>query len=606
MFMDVFSELFQQLFAQLHAHTIFELRLWAIVRKEVVSVRDRLVSLNYPNFSRQTKLRLVVDEAQILGDRCNALFESSSAESELRPMLSPILHGFRTAGDRRDLTIIYCGTGLSIRTLHWARCSGDGVKEEGSPTFPYIEFPGWANQASIHSFIDRVKDQLPDDESRRVIDTLLPPEAVKMLHERLTGRFRPIVTAIEGIIRAGDPKKWESIIDNTEAMLTSWKDRERRGNLIGELMRTTSKIAKHPEQFASCSSIEETLGLFLYRWYLLGETEFILEDEAQLVEAAFGRIKILGGDARTILDEPIVLLATKNYFQQKDPLFIAAAKRAMLTSTNASVHGNMWETMMPAVFAETFKSRPFSSWPLLPSNNALPNQLMGDVAIVGYNDQERLAITYKDITTHGFMEAHAKCNSTQGDSTIPPFYFPSPQVSGPDIIFFVRINEEVIPVFVQLKLRQVLPRSDAEEALATISGNTVQEKIQKETAKQLKQQKRKKNSTSAGDDEQQTPNLEDLCPSGTYISMVIDYPAEVIAFQVARPDPQSEMEENLQRIIINVDDSNFARIFPQRHVRFLDKLKKGKRRADEHKQGQAKKPKADFKRSHSDPTPCLS
>ncbi|KAF9383204.1 hypothetical protein BGX21_001624 [Mortierella sp. AD011] len=594
MFMDVFSELFQQLFAKLHTHTIFELRLWAIIRKEVTSVRDRLVSLNYPNFSSQTKLRLVVDEAQILGDRCNGLFESSFTDAELRPMLSPILHGFRSTG--KDLTIIYCGTGLSIRTLHWAICSGDGVKEEGSPTFPYIEFPGWDGEASVWSFIDHVKGQLPDEESRRVIDTLLPPEAVKMLHERLTGRYRPIVTAIEGIIRAGDPTNWESIIDNTEAMLTSWKDQERRGNLIGELIRLQSKIAKHPRQFMSCSSIEETLGLFLYRWYLLGETEFALEDEAQLVEAAFGRIKMLGGNAITCLDEPIALKAAKNYFNQKDPLFIAAAKRAMLSSSNASVHGNMWETCMPPVFIETFKTRPFSSWPLLPNlpNDYIPEELKGDVTIVGYNEHERLAVTYKDITTHGFLEAHVNANSKQGDNVIPPFFFPSPRVSGPDIVFVVSINAKRFPVFVQLKLRQVLPPKDAREALATTSGHAIQEKMNNEQPKQ----KKKKQSPPAI--QQQPPKLRDYCPSGIYISMVVSYPAEVISFQVKRPDPEIEGVEGVRRVVINVDNNNFAQIFPHDHVKFLDKLKNFKRHADDEQNENHKKPKVNIEGSNSE------
>ncbi|KAF9342989.1 hypothetical protein BGX26_006469, partial [Mortierella sp. AD094] len=182
----------------------------------------------------------------------------------------------------------------------------------------YLEFPGWTSQASVQSFINRVKDQLPDDESKNAVDALLPEEA------------------IERIIRIGDPKDWKSAIDNTETMLISCKEQERRGNLIGELIRVESKIAKHPQQFASLSSIKETLGLFIYRWFILGETAIVLEDEAQLVEAAFGRIKMLGGNARTVLDEPFVLLAAKNYFNQKDPLFIAAAKRAMLSSSDAS------------------------------------------------------------------------------------------------------------------------------------------------------------------------------------------------------------------------------------------------------------------------------
>ncbi|KAF8949847.1 hypothetical protein BGZ46_004913, partial [Entomortierella lignicola] len=117
-------------------NTTFAKNMTDIVRNEFMSLRNRLAALAYPNFSSGTKLRLVVDEAQILGDRGNDLFESSSIESELRPMLSPILHGFLTPGDRKELTIIYCGTELSIRTLHWAQSSGDGVKEEGSMTSP--------------------------------------------------------------------------------------------------------------------------------------------------------------------------------------------------------------------------------------------------------------------------------------------------------------------------------------------------------------------------------------------------------------------------------------------------------------------------------------
>ncbi|KAF9271311.1 hypothetical protein BGZ74_006202, partial [Mortierella antarctica] len=187
--------------------------------------------------------------------------------------LSPVLNGFRSLGGRGELTIIYCGTGLSIRTLHWALSSGDGVKEYGSSIFPYIEFPGWTGPDSVQSHIDRMKEYLPDDESKRMVDALIPPAAVDMLHKRLTGRFRPIVTAIEGIIKTEKPNEWETAINNTEIMITSWKDRERRGNLCGELNRLETKIAEHPELFTSCSSLRETLGLFLYRYCLLDATE---------------------------------------------------------------------------------------------------------------------------------------------------------------------------------------------------------------------------------------------------------------------------------------------------------------------------------------------
>ncbi|KAF8922849.1 hypothetical protein BGZ47_005269, partial [Haplosporangium gracile] len=86
----------------------------------------------------------------------------------------------------------------------------------------------------------------------------------------------------------------------------------------------------------------------------------------------------------------------------------------------------------------------------------------------GYTDQQsKLVISHNNITTHAFMEAHVKNGSKREDQNIPPFYFPAPHISGPDIMFYVKINGNIYPVFVQLKLRQVLEGSDVEKALAT-------------------------------------------------------------------------------------------------------------------------------------------
>ncbi|KAK3843720.1 MAG: hypothetical protein J3R72DRAFT_489223 [Linnemannia gamsii] len=70
----------------------------------------------------------------------------------------------------------------------------------------------------------------------------------------------------------------------------------------------------------------------------------------------------------------------------------------------------------------------------------------------------------------------------------------------------------------------------------------------------------------------QSPRLQGYCPPGVYISMAMAYPAEVVKFQVVRPDPEPE-PEGLERVSINIDDNNFPQIFPERHVKFLDKLK---------------------------------
>lgn len=93
------------------------------------------------------------------------------------------------------------------------------------------------------------------------------------------------------------------------------------------------KITDHPELSTSCCSLKETLGLLLYHYCWLDATEIVLENEVQLVKAAFSRIKIFGGTARTVLEVPFVLEANFNYFREKDPSFVSFAKRAMLHSS---------------------------------------------------------------------------------------------------------------------------------------------------------------------------------------------------------------------------------------------------------------------------------
>ncbi|KAF9128243.1 hypothetical protein BG015_004374 [Linnemannia schmuckeri] len=182
------------------------------------------------------------------------------------------------------------------------------------------------------------------------------------------------------------------------------------------------------------------------------------------------------------------------------------------------------------------------------------------------------------------MKAHVENGSKREDQDIPPFYFPSPHVSGPDIVFYVKINGSIYPVFAQ-----VLEGSDVEKAFATVSSNTIQDKMEKEHEKlvndlaqeQKKANRGQKSSNRTGSTPpQQPPRLQDYCPTGVYVSMVITYPAEVVKFQVIRPDPEPELE-GLEQVSINIDNNNFSQIFPERHVKFLDRLKQHKRSATE-------------------------
>ncbi|KAG9063267.1 hypothetical protein KI688_004871 [Linnemannia hyalina] len=138
MFQDVFSELLSILYNKLEGLTIFESALRPIVRHELLSVRKSLAAHAYPNFSSESKLRLVVDKAQDLSDKGSTKFQSFQ----------------------------------------------DGP------------VPIWYKHSPADS-----------DLSSRLFEGIL--EIVK----------------------------WNAAIDKTETMITSWKDRERRGNLCGEFNR---------------------------------------------------------------------------------------------------------------------------------------------------------------------------------------------------------------------------------------------------------------------------------------------------------------------------------------------------------------------------------
>jgi hypothetical protein len=50
------------------------------------------------------------------------------------------------------------------------------------------------------------------------------------------------------------------------------------------------------------------------------------------------------------------------------------------------------------------------------------------------------------------MDAHVNHGSTRNNMPVAPFYFPKSNPSGPDLVFFIRIDSaRLVPVFVQFK-----------------------------------------------------------------------------------------------------------------------------------------------------------
>ncbi|KAF9344405.1 hypothetical protein BGX26_004416 [Mortierella sp. AD094] len=317
LYKDIFNTLFRQI-RKLRHHAVSDLT--DMVCDLFEKTKQSLIQHGgLPKINDDTRLLVVHDEAQFLGDEFNGDFQSmSSSDESPRPLLSPILHAFRDVGDDQ-LTLVTCGTGLSVNTLFWVQSSGSGLKDS-STNFKYMEFPGWTGHDSVNVYISRIRKCLENDESQQILHERLPSEAVDMLVEKLVGRYRPIAVAIEKIIEGNEHGPWKFAIEDTEAKLVSWTHRHIKGNLCYEISRLHDKHNKYKDQLVE--SIDSILALLMYQRCMFGNHDLILKEvDPQLVEHAFGRIRIVQGRTVTVIDEPFVSKAVENYFAANDPYF---------------------------------------------------------------------------------------------------------------------------------------------------------------------------------------------------------------------------------------------------------------------------------------------
>ncbi|KAK3826751.1 MAG: hypothetical protein J3R72DRAFT_12298 [Linnemannia gamsii] len=116
-------------------------------------------------------------------------------------------------------------------------------------------------------------------------------------------------------------------------------------------------------------------GLLMYQRCMFGNHDLVLKEvDPQLVEHAFGRIKVIRGRDVTVMDEPFVSKAVENYFTAIDPYFAREVRKHMVKST-AIEQGCVSERFMMRVFSETFNTRSLSEWPHQPPLSLICVQL---------------------------------------------------------------------------------------------------------------------------------------------------------------------------------------------------------------------------------------
>ncbi|KAG9319369.1 hypothetical protein KVV02_000942 [Mortierella alpina] len=515
---DIFYQLFDKMLKLRHQR---ELDLSDLVRNVYEETKGRLVERGcLPKIKDDTRLLIINNEAQFLGDQFIGSFQSmSSSDESPRPLLSPILHAFRDIG-QHQLTLVTCGTGLSINTLFWIQSSGSGLKDS-STTLDYLEFPGWTSKESINTYVSRVQECLQDEQSKQALNECLLQDAVDMLFDKFVGRYRPAIVAVEKIVEQSEHATWRALIEDTEDRLVSWEHRTIKGNLCHELNRLHQKH-KGVRRDKSVKSVLDILGFYFYRRCFWSENTLEIDSvNAALVERAFGRIKIVNKEAVTVVDEPFVFKAVSNFFTATDPGFQVALKELM-DRTEAAAQRNIFEQYMMSVFSETFKLRRLSDWPHQPAISEMCPALVGEVEIVGWREPALLkGTTHKMMSMEEFMDAHVNHQSTRNNT-------PS---------------------------SATLYKKLWEKALSTVSASCIQDHAK---------------------------DFQNFCPDNIYISIVVAYPMVCGARLPPTVEVPEKDVRGVQQVVIRVSDVNFGQIFLKEHVMFIDRLKNaGKRAADD-------------------------
>ncbi|KAG0218249.1 hypothetical protein BGX31_011660 [Mortierella sp. GBA43] len=525
-----------------------------------------------PRFSPLERSRFIVvmDEVQVLSRHPSGTICLDSDSATPRPILAPIFHSFRRIssmykGGQCRTCVMACGTGLSNYDLEWAAGAASGIKltakefwnktENKTENSTIVDFPGWVHEEAVDQYLDRLC-QAVDLKSKNRLLELFPKPVIVRLFLDLRGRFRPIISAMEDIIEADDPKLSEICIAQrldrlTTADLDEYNgEKTYGGNLCAELQRFMSLIEANPKSYPESEHISNTLKFATATYITSGGTTAFQGRRLDLVDAAFDRIKKCAGKGYTVIDEPFALRAADNFFQKKDPGYLHHQSN-VITSLDDCSSGRYWESTVPINLVSIFHGR------VLPKelfSGPPPHEMfMNKAAIVG-RDNVTQGIRHGDISLEEFMEAHFFHDSIHDKRRVPPFFFPKQRESGPDIVFVLRLKDPdsektgiICPVFVQLKLRKGLCLSDAEHARSTAQPTKI---------------------------ENHGIALSRYCdPHHHYISLIIGYPTQVTKF-FNREQMVVTHSKDTTEIALIVDCHNIRSLFSKEYVDMLDTVKR--------------------------------
>ncbi|KAF8962660.1 hypothetical protein BGZ46_001134 [Entomortierella lignicola] len=572
---DLFDILFKKLMDRVHSSQATMVNVQMLVRGRFGELKEMLCSHKLYKRSHliesKYKILIIVDEAQILGDKEHGFYITESKSPEAmddpeRPLLSPMVHGlYKVSENDNDFCVIPCGTGLSIYDMRYLSDSASWLKDHPEKPMPFTEFGGWGTLTN-------------DTKAKFVLR--VPEEAMRELYQRLRGRFRPIISALELMLAdqgTNDKEIWESAIARTRDKLESAApEHNKNGNICHQIRKMLGRVTMYPERYKGFEDIDLTLRMFVCEQYLHGNPLLLDNLQAPLVEASVGRILNFGSQLKTVLDEPFALEAALNYYDDRDPGFMNTVRATWNILPSPSVHGLHWELAMMNTLIHIFHNKMLSETPLFSTSNPCQDPTLETRASIVAATCNRRGINHDRVSLEKFLESHIKHGSMFDGHELPPFYLPAIKPSGPDLVFVLKFEGEIYyPVFVQLKLRHSLSSAQAVHALETVQELAVEG--------HLNSHRKKKSS--------KIYSLSEFCTNGKYIGVVICYPKDLSSFEedLIEIVDGTNIANNVQQIFLTIDERNICNLFPDDHMRALDELKGIKRQRVKGMTGRANK-----------------
>ncbi|KAF9316612.1 hypothetical protein BGZ91_005521 [Linnemannia elongata] len=545
--------------------------------------------------SRTNQLLVVLDEAQILSDHGRECFVSRADPSDLRSILSPIINGLRNISESEsDYCVVTCATGIGADELEDLTNSGGIAGDLDQLSRRIVDFPGWETEEQVATYIDNLGDAMDEDDRAR-LHALIPKAAVQELFFKLQGRLNPICATIEDIIAKGSTSYWSEAIERRLNALVCYPEQfPVHGNLCSEIKRMLDKVAMDSTKYEDAVELKHVLRQTVVLRASLGLPWSLRREEPILVESSFGHLRIAADKAAsgktidTVIDEPFAFQAAYNFlknedewfcnlfteqyidlqdpqserkiFEQHAPLDLIYAfhkkqlKQELFSIPKAAVHMKELNTPIPQFEPVTFPRRLFEH----------------QATIVGWEGYGR-GTRYRETMTMGdFLEAHYNHDSMRGSSTVPPFYYPKTSKSGPDIVFVLRMGDQLYPVFVQTKLLAGIHPGDVEEARLNVHETRLKAHLS---------------------------DLSIYFPGGKYLSLIYVHPT---VNKTSREgwdgedlwdlEPEIGIDHNqafkdgdrtLMQLLMIIDGSNMREFVPDGVVDLLDKVKGVKRVHDQ-------------------------